>query len=210
MNRGRTSFDGVPSGSPRQIVDDDDNASNTVLEEPDITIDRPSRGKIDTEKLVSSEATMLESSLDKKPSALPPKENIPCEDKPMLLHSRSQSCITRSDKDHSERISSYSRHESLKSMLHRPSRIWDRLQVELLPGHFVPLIGSEETWQAFCADNVLDIECSSCQMFLYCKNTAEMVMCPDCRMVSPVGDAGLGSEGLGLGLSVAAAFELLS
>jgi hypothetical protein len=54
---------------------------------------------------------------------------------------------------------------------------WDRLQVELLPGHFVPLIGSEETWQAFCADNVVvvDIKCSSCELFLYCKNTAEMV-----------------------------------
>ena len=208
MNRSRTTNDGVTPGSPRQIVEDDDNASNAVWQERDITIDYPPRGKIDTEKLVCNEA-MLESSLDKKPSALPTKENIPCEANPML-HARSQSCHGRSDKDHSERISSYSRHESLKSMLHRPSRTWDRLQVELLPGHFVPLIGSEETWQAFCADNVIDIECSSCQTFLYCKNTAEMFLCPECRMISPIDDVGLGAEGLGLGLSVAAAFELLS
>jgi hypothetical protein len=209
MNRSRTTNDGVTPGSPRQIVEDDDNASNAIWEEREITIDYPSRGKIDTEKLVSSEA-MFKSTLDKKPSALPTNENIPCEANHKLLHARSQSCLGRSDKEHSERISSYSRHESLKSMLHRPSKTWDRLQVELLPGHFVPLIGSDETYQAFCADNVIDIECSSCQMFLYCKNTAEMVLCPECRMISPIDDVGLGAEGLGLGLSVAAAFELLA
>jgi Zn ribbon nucleic-acid-binding protein len=93
-------------------------------------------------------------------------------------------------------------------MLHRPPRQWDRFQVELLPGHHVPLIGTEETMQAFCEDNVINVECSSCQMFLYCKRTAEMVMCPGCRMISPI-DEGLGGEGLGLGLSVAAAFEML-
>jgi hypothetical protein len=210
MNCSLTTRNGVTPGSPRQVVEDDDNASNTVRGERDITtIDCPSSGKIATEKIVSCEA-LFESSLERKPSALPAKENIPCEAKPMLLHARSQSCLGRSDQDHSDRISSYSRHESLKSMLHRPTRTWDRLQVELLPGHFVPLIGSEETWQAFCADNVIDIECSSCQMFLYCKNTAEMVLCPECRMVSPIDDVGLGAEGLGLGLSVVAAFEMLS
>jgi hypothetical protein len=208
MNRSRTTSDGVTPGSQRRIVEDDDNASNTFWEGRDINFDYPSRGKIDTEKLVSCEA-MFESSLDKKPSALPTKKNILRKANPMLRRARSQSsCLGRSD--HSERISSYSRHESPKSVLHRPSRKWDRFQVELVPGHFVPLIGSEETWQAFCTDNVIDIECSSCQMILYCKNTAEMVLCPECRMVSPIDDVVLGAEGLGLGLSVAAAFEMLS
>lgn len=204
MNRSRTTIDGDTPDSPRQVVEDDGNGSNTV------TIDYPSTGKIATEKLRSYE-TMFQTSLDKKPCALPSKGNIPWEAKPpvLLLHARSQSCIGRSDQDHSSRVSSYSRHESLKSMLHRPAKTWDRLQVELLPGRFVPLIGSEETWQAFCADNVIDIECTSCQTFLYCKNTAEMVLCPDCRMISPIDDVGLGAEGLGLGLSVAAAFDML-
>jgi hypothetical protein len=214
MNRSQITIDGNAPGSPRQIVEDDENATNTIWGER-----APSKGKIATEKLASCEA-LFESSLEKKPSALRSlerkpsalrtEENIPCEAKPVLMHARSQSCLGQSDQDHSDRISSYSRHESLKSMLHRPSTTWDRLQVELLPGHFVPLIGSDETWQAFCADNVIDIECSSCQTFLYCKNTAEMVLCPECRMVSPIDNVGIGAEGLGLGLSVVAAFDMLS
>jgi hypothetical protein len=232
MCRSRTAFDGDAPGSPLQIAEDDKNASNTVCDvcgERDITIDCPSRGKIATEKLLSFEAlfesslekkpsvllslsfdALFESSLEKKPSVLRTEDNIPCEAKPVLLHARSQSCLGQSDQDHSDPISSYSRHESPKRLLHRTPRTWDRLQVELIPGHFVPLIGSDETWQAFCADNVIDIECSSCQMFLYCKSTAEMVMCPECRMVSPIDDVGLGAEGLGLGLSVVAAFDMLS
>jgi hypothetical protein len=211
MCRSRTAFDGDAPGSPLQIAEDDENASNTVCDvcgERDITIDCPSRGKIATEKLLSFQA-LFESSLKKKPSTLRTEENIPCGARPVLLHARSQP-LGQSDQDHPDRISSYSRHESLRSMLHGPLRTWDRLQIELLPGHFVPLIGSDETWQAFCADNVIDIECSSCQMYLYCKNTAEMVMCPECRMVSPIDDVGLGAEGLGLGLSVVAAFDMLS
>jgi hypothetical protein len=210
MNRSRTTIDVDSQGGPHQIVEDDDNASNVVWDDQrDITIDYPSRGKIPTENIRSCEDMFESSLMDRKPSALPKKENILCEAKPALIHARSQACLGRSGQDHSDRISSYSRHESLKSMLHRPSRPWDRVQVELLPGHYVPLIGSEETWQAFCADNVVHIECSACQMFLYCKNTAKMVLCPGCRMISPIDEVGLGAEGLGLGLSVAAACEML-
>jgi hypothetical protein len=96
----------------------------------------------------------------------------------------------------------------MESMPHRP-RAWSRSQVELLPGYYVSLIGSEETWQAFCEDNVITTECSSCQLFLYCKDTAGMVICPGCRAISPVDDVGLGTEMLGLGLTVEVAFEML-
>jgi hypothetical protein len=212
MNRVRTTIDGNTRGSPSQIGEDYENASDAAWDKRDTTIHYPylTSGKVPTEKLYSCEDLLESSLMDRKPSA---KEKIPCEAKPELLHARSsQTCLGRSGQDHSHRISSFSRHESLKSMLHRPPRSWDRFQVELLPGHYVPLIGSDETWQAFCEDNVIHIECSSCQMFLYCKRTAEMVMCPGCRMISPideVDDVGRRAEGLGLGLSVAAAFEML-
>jgi hypothetical protein len=209
-SRTSISIDGDTQGIPNQMVDDDDNASNTVWDERDATIPSGGKittGKITTEKLHSCEDMFESTLMDRKPSALP-NERISCEAKPMLQHARSQPCLEQSGQEYSQRISSYSRHESQKNMLHRP-RPWDRFQVELLPGHFVPLIGSEETWQAFCADNVIDIECSSCETFLYCKNTAEMVLCPGCRMISPIDKVGVGAEGLGLGLTVAAAFDML-
>jgi hypothetical protein len=212
MNRSsQTSIDGYTQGIPNQMVDDNGNASNAVWDDRDTTI--TSRGKITTGKITSEKLhsceDMFESTLvDRKPSALPKEQHISCEAKPVLQHARSQPCLGQSGQEHSQRNSSYSRHESQKNMLHRPGP-WDRSQVELVPGHFVPLIGSEETWQAFCADNVIDIECSSCEIFLYCKNTAEMVLCPGCRMISPTDKVGIGAEGLGLGLTVAAAFDML-
>jgi hypothetical protein len=211
MNRSsRTSIDGDTQGIPNQMVDENGNASNVVWDERDTNIPSGGNittGKVATEQLYSCEDAFESTLTDTKPPALP-KEHISCEAKPVLQHARSQPCLGQSGQEHSQRISSYTRHESQKNILHRPGP-WDRSQVELVPGHFVPLIGSEETWQAFCADNVIDIECSSCEIFLYCKNTAEMVLCPECRMVSPTDKAGIGAEGLGLGLTVAAAFDML-
>jgi hypothetical protein len=210
MDSSRPSIDGDTQVIPNQMVDDDDNASNAVWDKRDTSIPSGEKiitGKITTEQLHSCEDMFESTLMDRKPSALS-KEHISCEAKPVLQHARSQPCLGQSGQEYSQRISSYSRHESQKNMLHRP-RPWDRLQVELLPGHFVPLIGSEETWQAFCADNVIDVECSSCQVFLYCKNTAEMVLCPGCRMISPIDQVGIGAEGLGLGLTVADAFDML-
>jgi hypothetical protein len=203
MNRSPTTIVGNTQVSTSQIVEDDNNADWD--ERRDTTIHYPSSEKVPTENRPSCEDLLESSLMDRKPSAHP-KGKKPCEAKSVLLHGGSFA------QDHSHRISSFSPPESLKSMLHRPPRQWDRFQVELLPGHYVPLIGTEETMHAFCEDNVIHIECSSCQLFLYCKRTAEMVMCPGCRMISPideVDEVGLEAEGLGLGLSVAAAFEML-
>lgn len=80
--------------------------------------------------------------------------------------------------------------------------------IEVEAGHAVPLKGSEETWNAFCRGKVIDTECISCQTFLYCDATANIVLCPCCRFLSHV-DGGR-DEGVGIGLTVEYVFERMS
>jgi hypothetical protein len=200
---------------------EDDNAHDTVWDRQDTATHYPSSmGKIPTETLHSSEDLFASTLMDRKPSARPKEHKGTRE----LRHAHSQPFLARLSEDHPQpkRLASFgnqktltlestsSHHRSLESTSshHRP-RAWNRCQIELLPDYYVSLVGSEETWQAFCEDNVIHAECSSCQMFLYCKDTACMVICPSCRMISPIGKVGLRTERLGLGLSVEVAFEML-
>jgi hypothetical protein len=192
--------------SPRP---DNDNACDTVLGRQDITIHYASSGNMPTETLHSCGDPAASTLMDRKPSARS-KEQVPCTgtSEPVRRVIRSQLFPGRSSEDHPQRPAYFSSQPSLESMSHRP-RAWNRKQVELLPGCFASLVGSEETWHAFCEDNVITTECLSCQIFLYCKDTAGMVICPGCREISPVDGVGLGTEMLGLGLTVEAAFEML-
>ena len=69
------------------------------------------------------------------------------------------------------------------------------------------LRGSEETWNAIKRGNYASVICEACQADLRCVADADMVVCPDCRCVSPLdgrampSDAGGFSEG-GVGLGV--------
>jgi hypothetical protein len=82
---------------------------------------------------------------------------------------------------------------------------WARQKVEVFPGHFVSMCGSEETWNAFCRKAVLDTSCAACATFMFCIDSASMVLCPSCRSISPI--EGGQSEYLGLGLTVQVASE---
>jgi hypothetical protein len=201
MNCDRLSMregDGRFSPSPSQ---DDENEHDTVRDRRDTTIHYPSTnmGKIPTETLPRSCGDLFASTwMDTKPAARP-KDQVSCTCTPELRNVRSLPFLGRSSEDHPQPLASFA----------NQTRSWDRKQVELLPGYYVSLIGSEETWQAFCEDNVVTTECSSCQNFLYCKDTVSMVICPGCRVISPVDEAaGLGTEMLGLGLTVEVAFEI--
>lgn len=74
----------------------------------------------------------------------------------------------------------------------------DRVLVEVMPGEFVPLRGSAETWKAVRMGHTTQATCFGCMLPLVCINDADMVMCPGCRFVSPVD--GIGGGGLGLGM----------
>jgi hypothetical protein len=84
-----------------------------------------------------------------------------------------------------------------------------RTIVEVLPGEFVPLRGTVETWEAVQAGEVTGTICIYCQLALVCIEDADLVMCPGCRVISAV-DGGGGGGGLGLGMSVKDARRELS
>jgi hypothetical protein len=85
------------------------------------------------------------------------------------------------------------------------------IELEISPGVFAPLRGSEETWRAIQAGNVETVVCVCCCNRIQCIADAEYVICPECRVVSPVGDpyrerpaSGLHIRGVGLGLLIGA------
>lgn len=72
-------------------------------------------------------------------------------------------------------------------------------ELEIQPGHFVPLRGSEETLDAMNNDFILNISCFACTTKVQCIADSEYVLCPICKVVSPI-DHNLGSgTGVGLG-----------
>lgn len=82
---------------------------------------------------------------------------------------------------------------------------WQRSQIEVAPGYYVSLCGVLETMYAFQKDCIVHTECTSCSAFLYCIDSASMVLCPTCRSIGPV-EANASNrtvtESLGLGLTV--------
>ena len=89
---------------------------------------------------------------------------------------------------------------------------WRRSQIEVAPGYSVPLCGALETMYAFQKDWIVHTECTSCNAFLYCIDSASMVLCPSCRSISPVETNASNrnvQESLGLGLTIAHVMEEL-
>ena len=88
---------------------------------------------------------------------------------------------------------------------------WQRSTIEVTPGYYLPLCGALETMYAFQKDFVIHAECAYCDSFLYCIDTAVMVLCPSCRSISPLPrnsvSAGMATGSIGLGLTVEHVFE---
>jgi hypothetical protein len=60
------------------------------------------------------------------------------------------------------------------------------VMVEIEPGWFVPLIGTTDTWVAYWSGSVVDQSCMGCNEFLLCSVRSTLVICPVCRIISPV------------------------
>jgi hypothetical protein len=87
-----------------------------------------------------------------------------------------------------------------------------QIEVEISPGVFALLRGSEETWRAIQTGNFETVECVCCCNRMQYIADAEYVLCSECRVVSPVGNhyrersaSGRGTRGVGLGLLAPAA-----
>mmetsp|Transcript_12037 Transcript_12037/g.23122 ORF Transcript_12037/g.23122 Transcript_12037/m.23122 type:complete len:323 (-) Transcript_12037:22-990(-) len=74
--------------------------------------------------------------------------------------------------------------------------------MEIAPGQHVRLRGAKETWQCVENDAYLPTTCFSCDTDLCCIMDASYVLCPLCKVVSPVeGWAGGPDGGVGLGFT---------
>jgi hypothetical protein len=61
-----------------------------------------------------------------------------------------------------------------------------RLELEVSPGIFLPLHGSQETLSAMQQGQLVSCACFVCTLTIMCVPQASYVLCPDCRVVSPV------------------------
>lgn len=68
--------------------------------------------------------------------------------------------------------------------------------IEIAPGEFLTLRGANETWQSIQNDEFMPASCSCCHETIFCIQDAGFVLCPFCRVVSPMHgnspDAGVG------------------
>ena len=63
--------------------------------------------------------------------------------------------------------------------------------VEVTPGVHLPLVCAQETWEAILDGKITVATCQCCndpQQLLYCIETANLVVCPTCWVISPVDD----------------------
>jgi hypothetical protein len=59
------------------------------------------------------------------------------------------------------------------------------VEIEVSPGLFLPLRGSQETMEAVDSGRAMVVHCMACQTSLYCVPDCQLVLCPDCRILSP-------------------------
>mmetsp|Transcript_32823 Transcript_32823/g.79789 ORF Transcript_32823/g.79789 Transcript_32823/m.79789 type:complete len:638 (+) Transcript_32823:734-2647(+) len=64
-------------------------------------------------------------------------------------------------------------------------KVYEQKLVEVTPGTFVPLRGSDETWDCIKSGQTVTTCCTGCSVRLYCIETVSMVMCPDCDLIFP-------------------------
>jgi len=62
----------------------------------------------------------------------------------------------------------------------------NRPLLEVAPGLLMHLMGTDETMKAIQAGHITVTSCVVCGMDVHCHSDSEYVLCPDCRVVSPV------------------------
>jgi hypothetical protein len=60
------------------------------------------------------------------------------------------------------------------------------VRVEVYPGEFLPLRGAKETFEAIERGHSKSVVCCACGLGLRCVADCELVICPECRIMSPV------------------------
>eukprot|EP00549_Striatella_unipunctata_P013141 CAMPEP_0118674814 /NCGR_PEP_ID=MMETSP0800-20121206/1095_1 /TAXON_ID=210618 ORGANISM="Striatella unipunctata, Strain CCMP2910" /NCGR_SAMPLE_ID=MMETSP0800 /ASSEMBLY_ACC=CAM_ASM_000638 /LENGTH=205 /DNA_ID=CAMNT_0006570047 /DNA_START=510 /DNA_END=1127 /DNA_ORIENTATION=+ len=79
--------------------------------------------------------------------------------------------------------------------------LWSGPTIEMEPGIFLPLRGSDETLCGLLCGQMQSATCWGCSLHLSCLIDANYVLCPQCRIVSPlVADGRRVIGGVGLGV----------
>mmetsp|Transcript_34336 Transcript_34336/g.52725 ORF Transcript_34336/g.52725 Transcript_34336/m.52725 type:complete len:201 (-) Transcript_34336:276-878(-) len=82
---------------------------------------------------------------------------------------------------------------------------WSGTTMEIEPGVFLPLRGAEETLCGLVAGRLRHATCWGCEASLSCLLDADYILCPKCRIISPLEKKEPGIiGGVGLGLEAAA------
>ena len=69
-----------------------------------------------------------------------------------------------------------------------PSLDRKKTRIEIAPGLILRLRGAKETWACIEQDFFIPSKCCSCLADLFCIMDANYVICPKCRVVSPLDD----------------------
>jgi hypothetical protein len=85
-------------------------------------------------------------------------------------------------------------------------RTRSHVDLEVAPGQYMLLRGSAETVEAVESGKASMVSCFACEAALWCVPDADLVLCPDCRIVSPLASKqsiqpGVGGVGLGMKVS---------
>jgi hypothetical protein len=62
------------------------------------------------------------------------------------------------------------------------------VRIEIEPGIFSELRGSDETWEAIVEDMYMPTACSCCTSLVFAIQDCGYVLCPNCRIVFPAWD----------------------
>lgn len=76
--------------------------------------------------------------------------------------------------------------------------------IEIVPGHSTRLRGAQETWQCIEQDFFMPVTCLACGLDLCCIQDADYVLCPICKVISPMDniEESIGIGGVGLGFTL--------
>ena len=91
----------------------------------------------------------------------------------------------------------------------------DTRLVEIAPGVHEPLRRADETVTAVRHDFYVPVCCFGCSEEIFCIADAKYVICPSCRVVSPIEEGALDGQvlrqhGLGLGFNCESLFQIQS
>jgi hypothetical protein len=75
--------------------------------------------------------------------------------------------------------------------------------IEVAPGEWFHLRGADETWRAIENDFFMPCTCISCGLVIFCIQDASFVVCPQCRVVTPMDMDNQDKDGgIGLGFTM--------